>query len=51
MAAVAYNLKKLLKWQGKKANTMVNSIEKSLKKAFLLLFHIPAIPEGYQLQF
>ena len=51
MAAVAYNLKKLLKWQGKKANTMVNSIEKSLKKTFLLLFHILAIPERYQLQF
>jgi transposase len=37
MAAVAYNLKKLLKWQDKKANTAVNALQKPLKKAFLLL--------------
>jgi hypothetical protein len=40
MAAVAYNLKKLLKWEGKKANTAVNALQKPLKKTFLLLIHI-----------
>lgn len=40
MAAVAYNLKKLLKWQGKKANTAINALQKPLKKAFLFLFVI-----------
>ncbi len=34
MAAVAYNLKKLLKWQGTKANTAIKSLEKPLKNAF-----------------
>ena len=40
MAAVAYNLKNLLKWQGRKANTAVNELQKPLKKAFLSLFGI-----------
>ncbi len=47
MAAVAYNLKKLLKWQGRKANTAVNALQKPLKKAFLFpfrLFMLPASP-------
>jgi hypothetical protein len=37
MAAVAYNVKKLLKWNGKKANAVVKALQKPLKKAFLLL--------------
>jgi transposase len=40
MAAVAYNLKKLMKWQGQKANTVVKALQKPLKKAFLLLTDI-----------
>ena len=37
MAAVAYNLKKLLRWQGKKANTVIKALEKPLQNAFLTL--------------
>ncbi|MGH2648637.1 MAG: IS1182 family transposase [Ginsengibacter sp.] len=40
MAAVAYNLKKFMKWQGKKANTVVKALQKPLKNAFLLLTDI-----------
>jgi hypothetical protein len=40
MAAVAYNLKKLLKWQERKANTVVNALQKPPKKAFSLLSRI-----------
>ena len=39
MAAVAYNLKKLLNWQGKKANSMIKALQKPLQKAFLSLTH------------
>jgi hypothetical protein len=44
MAAVAYNLKKLLKWQGRKANTAVNALQKPLKDAFSLLFCLFRLP-------
>lgn len=47
MAAVAYNLKKLMKWQGRKANTGVNGLQKPLKKAYSFLFRffkLPAMP-------
>lgn len=37
MAAVAYNLKKLMKWEGKKANTAIKALQKPLKKALLIL--------------
>lgn len=40
MAAVAYNLKKLMKWQGKKANTAVNNLQKRLKNTFLIIMNI-----------
>ncbi|HEY8734571.1 MAG TPA: IS1182 family transposase [Puia sp.] len=37
MAAVAYNLKKLMRWEGKKANTMVKALQKPLQNAFLII--------------
>ena len=37
MAAVAYNLKKLMRWQGKKANTVVKALQKPLQNAFLII--------------
>jgi hypothetical protein len=44
MAAVAYNLKKLLNWQGRKANTAVNALQKPLKNAFSFLFRLFTLP-------
>ena len=38
MAAVAYNVKKLLKWKSTKVSTVVKSKELEAKKAFLNLF-------------
>ena len=37
MAAVAYNLKKLMRWEGKKANTVVKALQKPLQNAFLII--------------
>ena len=37
MAAVAYNLKKLMRWQSNKANMAVKALQKPLKTAFLIL--------------
>jgi len=37
MGAVAYNLKKLLKWQGKKAQADIKSLQKSLQYLFFAL--------------
>ena len=37
MAAVAYNLKKLLKWKSTKVSTIVKSMEIEAEKAFLKL--------------
>jgi len=34
MAAVAYNLKKLMRWEGKKANTVVKALQRPLENAF-----------------
>ncbi len=34
MAAVAYNLKKLLRWEGKKANMVVKALQKAAAKCF-----------------
>lgn len=39
MAAVAYNLKKLLKFKVNKVVTLVNSIDRKAKKAFLSFFY------------
>jgi hypothetical protein len=37
MAAVAYTLKKLMRWEGKKANTVVKALQKPLQNAFLII--------------
>ena len=34
MAAVGYNLKKLMRWEGKKANAVVKALQKPLQKVF-----------------
>ncbi len=39
MAAVAYNLKKLLKWKTNKVSTIVKSMETRAEKAFLMPFY------------
>jgi hypothetical protein len=36
-AAVAYNLKKIMRWEGKKANTVVKALQKPLQNAFLII--------------
>lgn len=47
MAAVAYNLKKLLKWKPTQISTIVKSMEikaeKAFLKPFLLLWHVPGL--------
>jgi hypothetical protein len=37
MAAVAYNLKKLMRWQGKKANMVVKALQRPLQNTFLII--------------
>jgi len=37
MAAMAYNLKKLLKWKGKKTQADIKALQQSLQTAFLIL--------------
>ena len=37
MAAIAYNLKKLMKWQSKKVQADIKAIQNSLQSAFLIL--------------
>lgn len=40
MAAIAYNLKKLLKWQCKKAQADIKAIQNKLSSAFLILMNV-----------
>jgi transposase len=37
MAAVAYNLKKLMRWEAKKATAVVKALQKPLQNAFLII--------------
>ena len=47
MAAVAYNLKKLLKFNTKKVQADVKAIQQSLQNAFLMFIAVIAFNKGY----
>ena len=48
MAALAYNLKKLLKHKAPKVNVMAKVIENMLQKSLKMLFSPINVPRGYK---
>ena len=50
MAAVAYNLKKLIKWEQKKTKTAMIVLKKAEKSLCLLVFNLWQVIQLYKLQ-